>query len=133
MLHDPASKTNHKLVRTHSTPFWVRRLHLNGSFSRDSQGGVPKVSRLGLPRLWAFITSRPKLGSWQGLNQNCSFPPELSNAMSHSCCRRRKEVDSRLLVAGSQTGSLTPSPSFAHNLGCKRPNGSCEAILYIYT
>jgi hypothetical protein len=36
-------------------------------------------------------------------------------------------------VVGSQTASLTPNPSFAHNLGCKCPNGSCEAILDIYT
>jgi hypothetical protein len=44
----------------------------------------------------------------------------------------RKEVDSRLLVVGSQTASLTPGPSFAHNLGCKCPNDQCEAIFYIY-
>jgi hypothetical protein len=90
-------------------------------FSRDSQGGVPKLSRFGLPGLWAFITSRPELGSGRGLNQSCSSPWDLSNAMSHSRCRRRKEVDSRLLVVGSQTASLTPGPSFAHNLGCKWP------------
>jgi hypothetical protein len=29
--------------------------------------------------------------------------------------------------------SLTPGPSFAHNLGYRCPNGSCEAILDIYT
>jgi hypothetical protein len=110
----------------------MQRLHPNGSFSRDSQGGVLKVSQLGLPGLWAFITSRPKLRSWQGLNKSYNFPRELSNAMSHSCCRRWKEVDSRLLVVGSQTASLTPGRSFAHNLGYRRPNGSCEAILDIY-
>jgi hypothetical protein len=33
-----------------------RRLHLNGTFSRDSQGGVPKLSRFGLPGLWELIT-----------------------------------------------------------------------------
>ncbi len=53
--------------------------------------------------------------------------------MSHSLRRRRDEVDSRLLVIGSQTGNLTPSPSFAHNLGCRCPNGSCKAILDIYS
>ncbi len=51
----------------------ARRLHPNGSFSRDSQSGVPKLSWFGLPRLWVFITSRPKLGSRRGLNQSCSF------------------------------------------------------------
>jgi hypothetical protein len=111
----------------------ARRLHRNGSFSWDSQSGVPKLSWFGLPRLWTFITSRPKLGSGWGLNQSCSSRRDLFNAMSHSCWRRREEVDSRLLVVGSQTASLTPGPSFAHNLGCRCPNGSCRAILDIYT
>ncbi len=53
--------------------------------------------------------------------------------MLHSRCRRRKEVDSRLLVVGSQIVSLTLGRSFAHNLGCRCPNCSCEAILDIYT
>jgi hypothetical protein len=69
----------------------------------------------------------------RGLNQSCSPPWELFNAMSHSFCRRREGVDSRLLVVGSQTASLTPGPSFAHDLSCICPNGSCEAILDIYT
>jgi hypothetical protein len=51
----------------------------------------------------------------------------------HSVSGRQENVDSRLLVVGSQIASLTPSPSFAHNLGCKCRNGSCEAILDIYT
>jgi hypothetical protein len=109
------------------------RLHPNGSFSRDSQSGVPKLSQFGLPGLWAFITSRSKLGSGRGLNKSCSSRRDLSNAMSHSCYTRQEEVYSRLLVVGSQTASLTPGPSFAHNLGCICPNGSCEAILDIYT
>jgi len=45
----------------------------------------------------------------------------------------RDPVDSRLLVVGSQTTSLTPGPSFDHNLCCRCPNGSCKAILDIYT
>jgi hypothetical protein len=53
--------------------------------------------------------------------------------MLHSFRKRQEEVDSQLLVVGSQTGSLTPSPSFAHNLGCRCSNGRCEAILGIYT
>jgi hypothetical protein len=111
----------------------ARRLHPNGSFSRDSQIGVSKLSQFGLPGLWAFITSRPEIGSGQGLNQSCSSHRELFNAMSHSCCRRWEKVDSRLLLVGSQIANLTPGPSFAHNLNCRCPNGSCEAILDIYT
>jgi hypothetical protein len=107
--------------------------HPNGTFSRDSQGGVPKLPRVGLPGLWTLISPGFDLRLEWGLNQSYSSPRELSNAPSHSFCRHREEVDSRLLVVGSQTFSLTPGPSFAHNLGCRCPNGSCEANLDIYT
>jgi hypothetical protein len=108
-------------------------LHPNGSFSRDSQSGVPKLSWFGLPGLWTLITSRPKLRSGQGLNQSCNFCQELSNSVSHFTCTHWNRVDSRLLVVGSQAASLTPGPSFDHNLSCRCPNGSYEAILDIYT
>jgi hypothetical protein len=52
--------------------------------------------------------------------------------MSHAQIGRREEVDSRLLVVGSQIASLTPGPSFAHNLGCRCPNRQCEVIFDIY-
>ncbi len=89
-LHSLASKTNHKLVRTHSAFIWCwdkpratsdslyspqPRLggshhlspysilyvtlwepHLNGTFSQDSQGEVPKLSRVGLPGLWELTS-----------------------------------------------------------------------------
>jgi hypothetical protein len=100
---------------------------------RWSPETVPKLSRFGLSGLWGTITSRPELGSGRGLNKSCSSRRELSNAVSHSHWRRREEVDSWLLVVGSQTASLTPGPSFAHNLGCRCPNGQCEASLDIYT
>jgi hypothetical protein len=102
-------------------------------FSRDSQVGVPKLSRVGVLGLWTIIAPRPKLGSGQGLNQSCSSPWELFNVMLHCLRRHREEVDSWLLMVGSQTGSLTPGPSFAHNLGCRCPNGQCDPILDIYT
>ncbi len=35
-------------------------------------------------------------------------------------------------MVGSQTASLTPGPSFAHNLGEKCPNAQCEGIFDIY-
>jgi hypothetical protein len=167
LLHGPTSKTNHKLVRTHSALIWCwdkpratldsldsprprlggshhlhpysifyvtpREPHPNGIFSWDSQGGVPKLSRVGLPGLWELISPGSDLWLEWGLNQSCSSLQELSNALSHSFFRRQEEVDSRLLVVGSQTASLTLSPCFAHNLGCKCPNGSCEDILDIYT
>ncbi len=101
--------------------------------SRDSQSGVSKLSRFGLPGLWTVIASRPDLRSRWGLNQYCSSRRELSNAILHSPSARRERVDSRLLVVESQIASLTPGPSFAHNLGCIYPNDSCEAIFDIYT
>jgi hypothetical protein len=52
--------------------------------------------------------------------------------MSHAQIGCRKGIDSRLLVVGSQTASLTPGPSFAHNLGCRCPNCQCEGIFDIY-
>jgi len=108
-------------------------LRPNGSFSRDSQSGVPKLSRFELSGLWALITSHPEFGSRQGLNQSCSSLQELFNNMSHFTCTHRNRVNSRLLVVGSQIASLTFGPSFDHNLCCRCPNGSCEAILDIYT
>ncbi len=108
-------------------------LPLNGTFSRDSQNGVSKLSRFGLPGLWAFITSRPDLRLGQGLKQTCSSPWKLSNCVLHYTCTHRDQVDSQLLMVGSQIASLTPGPSFDHNLCYRCPNGSCEAMLDIYT
>jgi hypothetical protein len=100
--------------------------------------GIPKVEsrncpNFGLSGLWDIIASRPNLRSGRGLNQTCSPLRELFNAVSHSPNARRERIDSRLLVVGSQTGSFTPGPSFAHNLSCRCPNDQCEAISDIYT
>jgi hypothetical protein len=103
-------------------------LHLNGFLSRNSQGGVSKLSRFRLPGLWKLITPSSDLQLWWGLKKTCNSPQELSNGVSHSTYTHRGGVDSRLLVVGS-----LPDPSFVHNMGCKCPNGSCKAILDIYT
>jgi len=108
-------------------------LHSNGSFSRDSQSGVPKLSRFRLPGLWTLIASHPKLRSRRGLNQSCNSPWELFKGVSHFIFTHQNWVDSWLLVVGSQTANLIPGLSFDHNLCCRCPNGSCEAILDIYT
>ncbi len=92
----------------------------------------PETVPGGVPGLWELITPNCRVGSRRGLNQSCSPHRDLSNDVSHSQIGCRKEVDSRLLVVGSQIASLTPGPSFAHNLGCRCPNGQCEAIFDIY-
>ncbi len=107
-------------------------LHPNGSFSQDSQNGVPKLSWFGLAGLWTFITSCLDLRLGWGLKQTCSFHWELSNGVPHSTCTHQGRVDFQLLVVGSQIASLIPGLSFYHNLCCKCPNGSCEPIFDIY-
>jgi hypothetical protein len=110
-----------------------RHPHPNGFYSQDSQGGVPKLSGFGLPRLWELITPSSDLGLGWDLKQTCSSPQDISNGVLHSICTHRDWVDSWLFVVGSQTGNLTPGPSFAHNLCFRCPNVSCEAIFDIYT
>jgi hypothetical protein len=100
-----------------------RRPHSNGFYSRDSQGGVPKLSRFGLLGLWELVTPGSDLGLGRGLKKSRSSPQELSNGVSHSFYTHWGRVDSWLFVVGSQTASLIPSPSFDHNLCCRCPNG----------
>jgi hypothetical protein len=92
----------------------------------------PEIVQTRLPELWTAITLNCRVRSQRGLNQSCSPLRDLSNAMSQSQIGCREEVDSRLLVVGSQTASLTPGPSFAHNLSCRCSNDQCEAIFDIY-
>jgi len=86
----------------------------------------------GVPGLWALITPDFQVWSRRDLNQTCSPRQDLSNDVSHSQFGGREEVDSWLLVIGSQTSSLTPDLSFAHNLGDRCSNGQYEVILDIY-
>jgi hypothetical protein len=52
--------------------------------------------------------------------------------MWHATCTQGNQVDSWLLVVGSQIVNLTPDFSFGHNLCFICPNGSCNPILDIY-
>ncbi len=106
-----------------------RHPHPNGFLFRDSQGGVPKLSRFGLPGLWTIITLCLNLWLQWSLEKTCSFPRDLSNSVSHFTCTHRGRVDSRLLVVASLTSDLL----FCHNLCCRCPNGPCKAIFDIYT
>jgi len=112
-----------------------RHPHSNGFLSRDSQGGVSKLSQFGLLGLWELITLCSDLWLGWGLKQTCSSPWELSNDVSHFNFAHQGRVDSWLLVVvvGGQIANLTPGPSFPHNLCYKCLNGSCEPIFDIYT
>jgi hypothetical protein len=52
--------------------------------------------------------------------------------MSHAFCRQVNWVNSQLFVVKSQTGNLTPDPSFGHNLYFKCSNEQWKPILNIY-
>jgi hypothetical protein len=92
----------------------------------------PEIVPGGVLGLWELITLDCKVWSQQGLNQSCSPRRDLFNDVSHSQFGGWEEVDSRLFMVGSQIASLTPDPSFAHNLGYRCSNNQCEAIFYIY-
>jgi hypothetical protein len=100
--------------------------------SWDSRVGVPKLRQMGLPRLWSLIILQADLKLQYSLKQSCISCRELSNGMSHALCSQVNWVDSRLFLVGSQTGNLTPDPSFGHNLCFRYPNEQCEPILDIY-
>jgi hypothetical protein len=103
------------------------RLHPNDICSRDSQGGVPKLSRFIFPRFWELKSFDSDLRLEWNLNQSCSSPWKLSNGVLHSTCTHT-EIKSipDFLVVGNQIANLTPNPSFAYTLGCRCPNGSCK-------
>jgi len=92
----------------------------------------PEIVPGGVPGLWELISPDRGIGSRRRLNQSCSPRRALSNGASQSPFGGREGIDSQLLVVGSQTASLTPGPSFAHNLGDRCPNGQCEAIFDMY-
>jgi len=97
-----------------------------------SREGVPKSCQTGLSQLWSPITLRADLGSRCSLKQSYSSRQKNFNDMSHALCSQGYQVDSRIFVVGSQTGSLIPGPSFSHNLCFRCPNEQCELILDIY-
>jgi hypothetical protein len=74
---------------------------------------------------------RADLG-WQcGLKQSYSSRQELSNDKLHAPCNQVNWVVSRPFVVGNQTNSLTPDPSFGHNLCFECSNELCETIIYV--
>ncbi len=108
------------------------RISLFPGTPRLESRNCPEIVPSGVPGLWELITLDCEVWSQRGLNQTCSPRRDLSDDVLHSQFEGREKVDSWLLVVGSQTASLTPDPSFAHNLGYRCPNYQCEAIFYIY-
>jgi len=110
--------------------------------SWDSQVGVPKLPKSRLPGLWSPITLHARkscqfrksggVRSRWGLKQSCNLHQKISNGMWHATCTQGNQVDSWLLMVGSQTANLTPDLFFCHNLCFRCPNGLCEPILDIY-
>jgi hypothetical protein len=94
--------------------------------------GVPKFPKLGLSWLWGPITLCANLWLRWCLKKSCSPCQEISNGMSHTTYTQGNQIDSQLLVVGSQTANLTPGLSFGHNLCFQCPNGLCKPILDIY-
>ncbi len=106
--------------------------HPNGILSQDSQVGIFKLPKLGLPRIWGPITLRVDLELRWSLKQSYSPCREIFNGMSHATCMQVNWVGFRLLMFGSQIANLTPILSFGHNLCFRCPNGWCKPILNIY-
>jgi hypothetical protein len=96
---------------------------------------IPKIGTfvtLWFLQLCEAITSCADLRLGWSLKKSYSPRQELSNGMSHATFTQGNWGDSKLLVVGSQTTSLTPDLSFGHNLCFKCPNESCEPTLDIY-
>jgi len=92
--------------------------HPNGILFRDSQMGVLKLPKLGLPQLWGPITLRVDFRLRWSLKQSYSPHWKLSNSMLHATCTQGNRVDSRLLtpdfslaitcVSNVQMGHVSP-------------------------
>jgi hypothetical protein len=82
-----------------------RGSHPNDILSWDSQMGASKFPKLGLLQLWGPITLCADLRLRWILKENYSPCRELSNGMSHTTCTQGNQVNSWLLVVGSQIAS----------------------------
>jgi hypothetical protein len=91
---------------------------------------VSKFPKLGFLWFWTPMTLCVDLRLRWGLKQSCSPCQKLFNHMWQIICTHGNWSDSQLLVVRSQIDNLTPS--FAHNLCFRYPNGSWEPILNIY-
>jgi hypothetical protein len=148
-LNTFGARMSHGQIRTHKThhgpdlggshhlpPYSIlcaspRGPHPNDILSWDSQMGVLKFPKLGFSQLWGPITFFADLWLRWGLKQSCSPCRDIFNGMWHAICTQGNRGDSWLLVVGSQTANLIPSPSFGHNLCFQMSKWVIEPILNI--
>jgi hypothetical protein len=107
-------------------------LHPNGFSLPGFPSGSPEIALAGTPTILEphNFARRPQIEVQS--EESCSSRRELSNGMLHDVSNQVNRVDSQLFLVGSQIVSLTPGPSFGHNLCFKCPNEQCEPILNIY-
>ncbi len=103
------------------------------SLSRDSQSGVPKLSQFGTLRTLGHhnFSPQPPIGTRsKPIFYLSSRAFQRYVALPH----RTSGSDRFLTFCGRESNcQFDFGLSFAHNLGCRCPNDSCEAILDIYT
>jgi hypothetical protein len=81
---------------------YIQMAQIPGTPEMESRS-CPEIVPGGVPGLWELITPDCKIGSQRGLNRTCSPRRDLFNDVSHFQFGLREQVDSRLLVVGSQT------------------------------
>jgi hypothetical protein len=86
----------------------------------------------GFPQLWGRITSCADLLLRWGVKQSYSPYWKFSNGMLHIVYTLGNQIDSGLLVVGSQIVNFTPGLSFGHNLCFRCPNAWWEPMWNIY-
>jgi hypothetical protein len=130
------ARMSHRQIRTHKIhhsphlgeattfPFIVYYVPLHNAHIQKAF--CPKT-----PMTLGPITLRADLRLKLGLKENYSPHRELFNGMSHATCMQENQVDSQLLVVGSQIANMIFDLYFDHNLCFKCLNGSCEPILDI--
>jgi hypothetical protein len=102
-------------------------LHPNVILFRDSQ--VENLENLEI--VTPMISEAHNFLCKSLINKSCSLCQDLSKGMWHATFMQINNGNFRLLVVDNQIDTLTPSPSFGHNLCFKYSNGKSKPILDI--
>jgi len=138
-VHTRTHKTHHDpdLGETTTFPLIVLSMISHGGYiqmsfcPRTPKLGLSKFPKLEVLTLWRPIIFCSDLLLRWDIKQSCSPHQEIFNDMWHATYTHVLQGNSWLLMGGSQIGTLTPNPSFGHNLCFKYSNGSCKPILDI--